>query len=272
MKKITLYRIKKAFQLRLSRYNWYAFDHVCWLKTILYNWLWFGREGIRKRPIWIYNDVQILTMGEVVIEGEMHSGMIKIGVWKPKANSKTRWINNSKVIFHGDTIIRGGFTLENGGLVEIGKNVLLSESSRIMCERQVSLGDNVSFGFESIIMDTDYHYVLDVRDMTVKDNRKAINIGADSWIAGYCKIMKGTILPPCSIVASSSMVNADYSKEPQYTVFAGTPAKPLTTGYRRIFNIVEEWNLYQFFLTHDDKYHVETSDVEKYCTDNFSKK
>lgn len=272
MKKITLLRIKKAIQLRVYRYNMYMFDHVCWIKTILYNWFWFGREGLRKLPIWIYNDVQILSMGEIVIDGEMHSGMIKMGVWKPKANSKTRWINNSKVIFHGDTIIRGGSIVENGGLVEIGKDVLLGESSRILCELHITIGDNVSLGFESIIMDTDFHYVLNVRDMTVKKNKKSIIIGAGSWITGYCKIMKGAILPPCSIVACSSMVNKDYSKEPQYTVFAGTPAIPTTTGYRRILNMEEEGHLNQFFFTHDDKYHVETSNVEKYCTYNFSEK
>lgn len=272
MKKITLQRIKKAIQLRICRYNWYKFDHVCWIKTIFYNWLWFGQKGLRELPIWIYNDVQILTTGEIEIEGEMHRGMIKMGVWKPKANSKTRWINLSKVIFHGDTIIRGGTTFENGGLVEIGKNVLLSESSRIMCEQHITFEDNVSVGFETIVMDTDYHYILNVREMSVKNNKTAIHIGAGSWIAGYCKVMKGTILPPCSIVASSSMINTDYSSEPQYTVFAGTPAKPMTTGYRRIFNIEEEWNLNQYFHTHDDMYHIETNDVNKYCTENFSRK
>lgn len=269
---ITFSRIKRAIQARIYRFNRYKFDHVCWIKTVVYNWLWFGYEGLRKLPIWIYNDVQILSNSEIVIDGDMHSGMIKMGVWKPKANSKTRWINNSKVIFHGDTIIRGGTTLENTGVVEIGKNVLLSESSRVMCEQSITFGDNVSLGFESIAMDTDFHYVLNVRDMTVTDNKKAIYVGAGSWIAGYSKIMKGTILPPGSIVASSSMVNMDYSKEPPNTIFAGTPAKPIKTGYRRIHNIVEEWNLYQYFLSHDDKYHVETVDIERYCTDNFHKK
>ena len=269
---MTFSRIKRAVQARIYGFNRYKFDHVCWIKTIMYNWLWFGCKGLRKLPIWIYNDVQILANDEMVIVGEMHSGMIKMGVWKPKANSKTRWINNSKVVFYGDAIIRGGTTFENTGVVEIGKNVLLSESSRVMCERHITFGDNVSLGFESIAIDTDFHFVLNVHDMTVQDNKKSIYIGAGSWIAGYSKVMKGTVLPPCSIVASCSMVNMDYSKEAPNTIFAGAPAKPIKTGYRRIHNVAEEWNLNQKFPIEGNIWHIETNDIDKYCTDNFSKK
>ena len=262
--------VRSKIQSAILAYNLYKFDHVCWLKTILYNALWFGVKGIKKLPIYLYNDVQILSIGQIVIQGEMFNGMIKIGCWKPKAHNPTRWINNSKVIFHGNTIIRGGTTFENYGIVEFGKCVLLGESSAIMCQERIEIGDFSSIGFESKVMDTDFHYVLNTIDKKILSCKKAIHISGGSWIASNCRILKGTILPQNSIVAGGSMVNKDYSQEPPNTVFAGIPAKPIKNGYRRIFNKKEEANIHEYFRYNSMlEYHINESDINIYCFDNF---
>ena len=67
---------------RIVDYNLYKYDHVCWLKTLIYNGLWFGFAGIRHLPVLIYNDVEILSRGKIFIEGEMTYGMVRLGIWK----------------------------------------------------------------------------------------------------------------------------------------------------------------------------------------------
>lgn len=264
-----LSNLRTTILSKVIAFNWYKFDHICWWKSILYNGLWLGFEGLKKIPILIYNDVDILSLGKMEIEGDMHFGMIKIGIWKPKAHCKTRWINNSKVIFHGDIIIRGGTTLENEGVIEFGKYIMVGESVKIMCQKRIVIEDYASIGFESTIMDTDFHYMLDTEKMTVSDCKKEVYISKGTWISSYCKIMKGTQLPENSIVAGSSMVNKDFSQLPANTVFVGTPAKPAKIGYRRIFNKQEEDKLHEYFRKHPTSdFHVNISDVELYCCTN----
>jgi acetyltransferase-like isoleucine patch superfamily enzyme len=47
--------------------------------------------------------------------------------------------------------------------------------------------------------------------------------------------MKGTITPNNTIIASNSLLNKNYIETPPYSVLAGTPAKLVKSGVKRIF-------------------------------------
>lgn len=61
--------------------------------------------------------------------------------------------------------------------------------------------------------------------------------------------MKGVKTKPHTIVASSSLLNKDYTKEEgDYPTLGGSPAKQLTHGLRRLFSHKHEALLLDFSI------------------------
>ena len=60
-----------------------------------------------------------------------------------------------------------------------------------------------------------------------------------NWFGNRCNIMKGTITPNNTIVASNSLCNKDYSDIPEYSLLAGSPAKLKNKGIKRLFEGID---------------------------------
>ncbi len=253
---------------RIVDYNFYKYDHVCWLKTLIYNSLWFGFAGIRHLPVLIYNDVEILSRGKILIEGEMTYGMVRLGIWKAKSHNKTRLMNFGTIIFKEDIVIQGGCIIEvYGGKIEFGKHIKLAESCKIMCCKSIIIQNNVSVGYETTFMDTDFHFTIDVESRKVFRNESQIIIGEGSWISSNCKIMKGVKIPRFSIICTNSLVLNDYSACPETSMFAGSPAKPIKSKKRRIFNVELESKLSALFRNevNEDFVILDDDNLESLC-------
>jgi acetyltransferase-like isoleucine patch superfamily enzyme len=78
-----------------------------------------------------------------------------------------------------------------------------------------------------------------------------IVIGDYVWIGNRVTINKGSMIPNCSIVASNSLVNKDFS---QYGsgILAGCPAKFISSTKRRIFSYNKESLLNDYFREHSN--------------------
>ena len=264
--------IRNIILSSITTYNRYRYNHICWLKTILYNSLWFGVKGLRKLPVLIYNNVDIISSGRMIIDGEVHIGMIKMGIWKAKAHNHFRLMNYGTIIFHGRAVIQGGCIIENyGGIIEFGNFNKLSESCKLMCRRRIVFHDYISVGYETTFMDTDFHFIVNTTDRKVHLNEKEINIGKGVWISSNCKIMKGVCLPANSVVCANSLLLKDFSNCQCATVFAGSPAIVISEGKRRIFNIEKEQELSSIFQRNDtlDEVQIIEKDLNKLCFENF---
>lgn len=166
----------------------------------------------------------------------------------------------------------GGVSIEGAGILEFGTNVVLAESVQIVNENRMSFGDCVRVGYQTTLMDTDYHYIIDTRERTIRRNTAPVVIGSGTWISSTCKIMKNTHLPPDSVVGGGSLVNRDYSSESACQIFVGTPAKPVKNNRRRIFNVKVEAEINRYFRTHPEaeKHTVDFSeDLDTLCLSNF---
>ena len=86
------------------------------------------------------------------------------------------------------------------------------------------------------MMDSDFHYVLNMQSGVVANNKAPIILEESAWVGSHCRLCKNTHIPSYSIVASNSLVNRDFKTEPSFTFFGGSPAKPIRYGITRIFN------------------------------------
>lgn len=86
------------------------------------------------------------------------------------------------------------------------------------------------------MMDTDFHYMLDIAKSRITRKTAPIIIGDNVWVGNRATIKKGVRIPDNTIIAASySVLTKDYSQLPPYSIIGGCPAKLLTSGYSRVW-------------------------------------
>lgn len=121
--------------------------------------------------------------------------------------------------------IRTAFMVEPGAKLSIGDNVGIS-SACIWAHQQITIGNNVKIGADSIIIDSDCHSLdCAVRRTDADPDHKAcdpIRIEDDVLIGARCIILKGVTIGPRAIVGAGSVVTHSI---PADETWAGNPAK-----------------------------------------------
>mgnify|MGYP002624230978 CR=1 FL=1 len=122
----------------------------------------------------------------------------------------------------------------------VGHDVLFQARNKIYIENRFEVGSQVNVSWEAQFFDTDFHYVENMENHTVRRRSKPISIGSHVWIGNRCTVQKGSVIPDDCTIASNSLVNKDLSDNPKYSIFAGIPAKRVKTGYERVFSYTKE--------------------------------
>ena len=114
-------------------------------------------------------------------------------------------------------------TWQVGAILKIGENFAMTGGSIIAAEK-VIIGDNVSVGANTVIMDTDFHPLdADARRLDSTSAKTApILIEDDVFIGMNCLILKGVTLGKGSVIGAGSVVTKDV---PPFAIVAGNPAR-----------------------------------------------
>jgi acetyltransferase-like isoleucine patch superfamily enzyme len=201
------------------------------LKTIYFNFKYLPFSQAVHIPILISTKVCLSTIkGKIIIEAPLTSGLIKIGYGDirlfDKKKSRTIWDVSGTVVFKGKTHIGHGSKIsvwKDGELI-LGKNFTVNAESTIVASKKVEFGDNCLLSWDILIMDTDYHPILDFNGVRCNPSLP-IHIGNKVWIGCRCLILKGAQIPDQSVIAANSMVNKKL--EGENNVFGGTPVRIL---------------------------------------------
>lgn len=135
----------------------------------------------------------------------------------------------SSVTFEGTASIGAGARIYTKGDLVIGDNFYLSLNTQIIAHERVTFGKDCTVGWDSLIMDTDFHKVIDISSGKAFPMTKPISIGNHCWICNNVQVLKGTDLPDDVIVGSCSLLNKAY-EIPSHSLLAGNPAKVRKTG------------------------------------------
>ena len=106
----------------------------------------------------------------------------------------------------------------------IGNDVYVSLNSTIIAHDSITIGDETTIGWDTLLMDTDFHRVVSVETGKEYPMTQPIEIGKHCWICNGAHIMKGSIIPDDVIVASKSLVTKKMDV-PSYSMIAGVPAE-----------------------------------------------
>lgn len=260
--------IKKLINHYLS---WTIVDRVNICKTLLINFMAFPFKTAIKFPILIYGPCKISNLsGKINIDEKcVRRGILKIGI----CDASRSFFSKSYLRITGVLNIYGQVVKRRGGSIFIGDNSTLDlydeayigDNVTIIVQDHVTIGKSVRIANDVLIMDSDFHYVLNMNNGVVKDNHAPVFVGDNCWIGGSCVIKKGTKLPKGTILTGPfSMVSKDYSHIPEYSIIGGCPAKPISSGFRRVNNPKSDCIIQEHYLSTNEPF-VLNADMEDFC-------
>ncbi|MFV0193606.1 acyltransferase [Empedobacter falsenii] len=176
--------------------------------------------------------------GNVILNGNVKPAMVRFGF----LGEDNMYWNSEKTLLN----IQGTFELSsknrfaNGVLIRVDKNAKLSldknvsigNKTKIICSELISIGEDTSITWECQIIDTNFHYIVNLQDKSVAKITKPIVIGKNVFVGYRSTISKGVILEDFAIVCSYSLVNKNMELD-KYSMYAGIPAKIIKKGYYR---------------------------------------
>lgn len=199
-------------------------------RTIWFNFRYLPWDQARKLPIWLAPNVRVRKMwrGGLILKNAKFNS-IHIGFHCADAVD-TYGVHTilcvettGKIIVNSDLHIGQGAILhvKNGGKLTLGKNFAISGTTSIICSKEITIGDNVQFSWNSLVMDSDAHRVFDTYG-NVMNPSAPIQIGNKVWIAANTTILKKTRIGNNCVVAGNSVVNRAIDGDNH--IIAGIPA------------------------------------------------
>ena len=218
--------IKDIFSLKIRD----IFSLIISLPVMIYvNFRCLPFKTALKLPIFIGYKTHIDKLSRNITFGcDPTTFMVRIG-WggtEGRESGKKNYLllnENAAIKFNGRCTMSSGISLIlDLGTLEIGENFFCNKNCTISCNERVIIGDNVLFGWNVEILDSDNHKVIHENKVKTCD-RGAINIGNHVWVAAFSHILKNSSIPDGSIVAYHSLVTKKF--EGEKLLLGGCPAK-----------------------------------------------
>lgn len=206
---------------------------ISFLKTIYINFKCFGFRGIRL-PILISRKCKIDIHGTVQLT-EYKTGSVTIGFGGSKgivekAYSYFGVASDGTVVFAGKAGVSAGSSIRvDKGTFHVGNNFSTNKNCFIACSKGITIGDDVTLGWDVNIRDNDGHNIIDVTTNTVSESTP-VKIGNHVWLCSYVDVLKGSYIADDSVVAYRSLVTKSFTEN--NVLIGGAPAKVIKTGIR----------------------------------------
>lgn len=195
------------------------------VKTIYFNFKYFPFKQAIRLPFYIYRHTLLArTEGKIILNCPAKRGLVKIGIRK----LGTADIKYERAVLEicGTLILNGEAKFGLGSKISVGKDGVLTlgnhfmctGSSSIICHKQVTFGDDCLLSWEILIMDTDFHSILDNQGRIINE-LKPISIGNHVWIGCRNTILKGVSIPDNTVIAANSTITKSFIE--QHVVIGG---------------------------------------------------
>ena len=190
--------------------------------TIYFNFHYLPFSQAIKLPILLYKPKLLKVKGNVKIgEGKIKFGMVRLGFPTVSLYPNTGLVYEN----HGGTIVFNGLcsignnsaiSIGTKAIVEFGDRFAASTTLRLTSYNHITFGDKVCFGWDTLVMDTDFHKLTKLSGGYSHGHAPVI-IGSNNWFGNGCRIMKRTSTPDYCVVQGGTILSGPVSA-PSYSV------------------------------------------------------
>lgn len=226
---------------------------VNWTKTLYFNFKKFPFAIAKQLPVYFYGKVSFQNInGNVRIEAPIKRAMIGFG---QKYETNTRANGTAEIFIEGTVTFKGHVQfgkdyfvyVSKDAYLEMGHMSSLGSNGKIICYNKIILGKFARIGFESQVMDSTFHQMIDTLTGHKYVMKSPIIIGSYNYIGNRVSIMSKTVTPDYCTISSSSFCNKDYATLGKNILIGGIPAKLLRANTSRDWD-TEIPNLERFLI------------------------
>ena len=123
------------------------------------------------------------------------------------------WDVDGTLVINGRANIGRGskISIDKDGVLTIGDNFIITGRSTIICQKEVCIGNDALLSWDILIMDTDFHHIIDSESHIVNDPRP-VRIGNHVWIGCRSTILKGVSIADNVVVSASSTITRNINE------------------------------------------------------------
>jgi len=158
--------------------------------------------------------------------------------------------NGVQLELQGSIVFRGHCHIGNNSFISVGPKGRLvlgegfraSSSLKLVVCYSVLIHDNVLVGWDSIIMDSNFHRLKRLDGKSTGKGYGSVEIEENVWIGNNVEVTSGSIVPHHSVVQACSLVLKRMEQKP-YSIYGGNPAILVAEGY--FYDLNDDVIIYQ---------------------------
>ncbi|WP_415892753.1 acyltransferase [Neptuniibacter sp. PT8_73] len=184
-----------------------------------------------KLPIIVSNRTKLISLnGKVKLE-KVKTGLVRIGF--TGADMIDYRFSRTMLQIDGDFTVNGKVKIGKGtrlivaGDLDLGANFIATGDNTIICEKQMSIGSDCMFAWESVVMDTDQHAIFDESGDQINIEDRVV-IGNNVWLGARSFVLKNSVIEDGCIVAANTTVTRSIAEKD--VIIAGAPSKKIKEG------------------------------------------
>lgn len=166
--------------------------------------------------------------GKITIKGKLKVGLVKIGFGTTQVvdfrNERTIIDLRGIMHIHGKCKFGAGskITVTETGVLILGNNFNITSSSSIICNKEITFGDDCLVSWNCIFMDTDQHRIFNSNNERINQD-KGIIIGDKVWFGCNNTVLKGAKVASNTVVGACSRIDRKFRTEG--VIISGNPAQ-----------------------------------------------
>lgn len=192
-------KLKKLFSLNI-------------VKTLYVNFYYFPFSTALKFPVLIYRNVKLSQIaGKITVNTPVRSGLLTIGRQNigtlDHKHVRSIWEVRGEVILDGKVSLGSGsrITVASDAVLRLGDNFSMSGNSSLVCQKNISFGNDCLLSWDILVMDSDFHKILNMQGETI-NAPSPIRIGNHVWIGCRSTILKGVQVADHSVIAAGAII------------------------------------------------------------------
>jgi len=204
-----------------------------WQATLRLNLNAGGLKAVARMPIKVYGPLKLSLRGKILLPKDAPRNTV---VFNSEHEDYTALSGRSELNIHGTWRINGFLRIgpdscvciEKDALLETGADTYLGRDTQIHCSHHVRIGEGV-FAGEMYVCDSSVHRIISLTGE--KPMLGEVLIGDGTYLGFRTVLLKGTVIPPRSVVGSGAVCSSDYTRNGSEKLFiCGNPAEVRAKG------------------------------------------
>lgn len=229
--------LRQFYRLQKKRFK--IIRSVNWYKTLYFNFKKFPFRIARKLPVFFYGRVKFANIsGTITLGPQPKTAMIGFG---QKFEKMTVSKGIAEICIQGTLVFRGYTHMAKdcflyvgpGAYCEFGNMSALGSDVKLICTHKIVIGNWTGIGYESQIIDSNSHPMINTITKEQYPMVEPINIGDYNAVSNRVSIMSGTKTPNYCVIASNSLCVKDYTSLGNEILIGGVPAQLIRQNFSR---------------------------------------